>query len=276
MVILKANAKINLFLHLNGKLENGYHLLESLMVFAQDIYDEIEITPDKINHTSLKDGEFSQALLNEPNNLIDKALNLFSTSKQYHCQLTKNIPIGAGLGGGSADAAVVVKFLNYSGDDLIEKLTSIGADLPVCYHLKPSFVSGLGEKIELVKNLPSAHLVLINPRKALLTKDVFTHNTKINTANIPLKPIDFCNDIDRMTEFLLPLQNNLTEAAIKLMPEIEDILNIISQEKGCLFSRMSGSGPTCFGFFVNKQEAIEAESNLAKLMPKYWIKYTAI
>jgi 4-diphosphocytidyl-2-C-methyl-D-erythritol kinase len=270
MTILKAKAKVNLFFHITGKREDSYHFVDSLVVFAQDIFDEIEIIPSNISKTLINPSEFSSNLELEGNNLIDKVDRIFAKDQKYHYHLTKNIPIGAGLGGGSSDAAMVAKFLNA---DSAEKLLSIGADLPVCYQASAAFVNGIGEIIEPIKNFPKVYLVLVNPKKTLLTKAVFEINQNINTPKT-IHP-DF-KDAYQLIDFLIPLTNYLTESAIKLMPEIKMILDLIMSEKGCKFSRLSGSGPTCFGVFLTKHEAIEAYKNITRSHPEYWVKHSIV
>ena len=273
---VKAKAKLNLFFQIIGKRDDGYHLMQSLMVFADDIYDSIEITPAIKNQTIVENGEFSYLLKNEPQNLIDKALNTFAKEQYYKCVLSKDIPIGAGLGGGSSDAAVIAKFLANSAEmdkNINKKLTNIGADLPICYHHKAAFCSGIGEIIQPIENFPKLYLVLVNPRKPLLTASVFKNNHQINTPAI-MMPNSF-TDLNSMLEFLLPLKNDLTQAAIGLMPEIKSILELISSQAGCSFSQMSGSGPTCFGVFNNRQAAEQAYNNIKSLEPNYWVKYTS-
>jgi 4-diphosphocytidyl-2-C-methyl-D-erythritol kinase len=274
MSILRAKAKINLFFQIIGKRLDGYHLIESLVVFAEDICDTIKITESDSNKTFVTGGLFAHNLMHEKNNLIDKALDYFSLDKKYHCYLTKNIPIGAGLGGGSSDAAVVAKFLQ---DNLShEQLIKIGADLPICYHAEPVFCSGIGEIIEPIYKLPKLYMLLVNPNKPLLTKDVFVNNKKIDSIAITSKPIDFASDIDKLLDFIAPLENDLTASAIQLMPEISEILILLAQQKGCLLSRMSGSGPTCFALFENKMLAASAMNYISEQNPHYWVKHTSI
>lgn len=274
MSIIKPRAKINLFFQIIGKRDDGYHLMESLVVFANDIYDSIEIAESEANSTIVGGGEFSHLLINEKNNLIDKVLDRFTTDIKYHCKLTKNIPIGAGLGGGSSDAAMVAKYI--SKQDISQELLEIGADLPICYCNAPAFCGGIGEIIEPIKNFPKVHLVLVNPNKTLLTKDAFKNNTRINTPVINNKPIDFKGRFENLIEFISPLSNDLTESAVKLMPEIKDVLELLQSQNGCAISRMSGSGPTCFAVFKTKEDAIKAKIAIGSLHPNYWVKYTTI
>ena len=224
----------------------------------------ITIEQAKISNIQLQDGEFDGLLQNEKNNLIATAIHNFADQTHYQCTLTKNIPIGAGLGGGSSDAAMVAKFLNPNISN--DKLAEIGADLPICYHAKPAFCSGIGEVIEPVTNCPSIYLVLVNPKKTLLTKDVFKHSRIGNSTMMPR--CDFA-DANQLIDFLAPLGNDLTAAAIDLMPEIQSILDVFLQQDGCRISRMSGSGPTCFGIFTNQHLAMTAYSRLNAIFPEY-------
>ena len=324
MTLLKAKAKINLFFHITGKRDDGYHLIESLVAFADDVYDSIEISPSTINSTKVIGGEFAESLLNEKNNLIDKALNSFTTNQKYTCYLTKNIPIGAGLGGGSADAAIIARFLTHLpralssikthlssltrgfspeiGDllrfssrdprsplrsarddervveDMVinNKLTEIGADLPICYFQQPTYCSGIGEILEPIKDFPKLYIVLVNPRKELLTKDVFIANKKINSPPIIHKPLFLSNSTDKLIDFLKNTDNVLTEAAAEMVPEINKILQILDEQHGCKIARMSGSGPTCFGIFTERTQAMLAKEEISKAYPEFWVKYSTI
>jgi 4-diphosphocytidyl-2-C-methyl-D-erythritol kinase len=275
MFTLKANAKINLFFNIIGKRADGYHLIESLVVFAKDIYDEIEITESSDNKTFVTGGDFAECLSNDEN-LIDKALRLFSKDKKFHCKLTKNIPVGAGLGGGSADAAAIARFLDYKQSNLSEKLLKIGADLPVCYFNSPTLCFGIGDVLEPITNFPKLHLVLVNPRKELLTKDVFINNKIINAAPLKEQILNFNYDTDKLINFVIANENSLTDSAIQLMPEIKNILELIAKQSACVISRMSGSGPTCFGVFKLKEEAIMAVNNIQGRYPSYWVQYTEV
>ncbi len=272
-MLLKAKAKINLFLHINGKLPNAYHLLDSLAVFAEDIYDEIEIFPGDKNCTAVVGGEFGFLLKQDKNNLIDQALKLFTKDKFYHCKLKKHIPLEAGLGGGSSDAAVVARFLDKAIPN--EDLAKIGADLPICYNAKPCYFSGIGDIIEPLECFPSCYLVIVNPKKSLLTQDVFLQNKKIYTPFIGNKPTVFTK-FENLIDFLLSVDNVLTDAAKALMPEISDILEELALQDNCALSRMSGSGPTCFGVFEEQNKALAALNNIKVSFPDYWIRHTKI
>lgn len=274
MIVLKAKAKINLFFHITGKRPDGYHLIESLNVFAENVYDTIKINSNYYASTRVSGGEFAEDLNTNQKNLIDIAIEKFISSPSFNCHLIKNIPIGAGLGGGSSDAATILKYLKPGLNE--QELSLIGADLPCCYHAEAVYCKGIGEIIEPVQNLPKIYLVLVNPRKALLTKEVFSLNRKTDTPFLLNYPKDFHNDFDKFIEFLSNLSNDLTDTATELMPEIKFIMSSLMKEKNCKIARMSGSGPTCFGIFACKKEAIQASENILKLYPEYWIKVTSI
>lgn len=274
MTILRAKAKVNLFFHIIGKRSDGYHEIESLVIFTQDIFDEIEILPSKsINTTKVTGGEFSSSILHEKNNLITKALDLFSDNNHYQCNLIKNIPVGAGLGGGSADAAEVLKFLEQPITN--ENLAKLGADVPVCYYNQPTYCTGIGEILTVIENMPTLYIVLVNPRIELLTKDVFRKNTKIDYPVLNTKPTSFEN-AEELLSFLKNTTNVLTDAAKLLVPEIDMILNFIMSQNACEIARMSGSGPTCFGIFKNYQDAMNAQLNIQQKFPGFWVKTSRI
>ena len=277
MVEIIAPIKVNLFLHVIGKDENNYHKLQSLVSFG-DLGDIINITPsDKYNLEII--GEFSGSISKE-NNLITKAVNALCAATDnkpnIDIQLDKNIPLGAGLGGGSADAAAVIKALiemwNIEIDE--EKLGSIllklGADVPMCFQQQTAFIEGIGEGITPIDYTTPIHAVLIYPNRHSNTKKVFAH---YKTKFPP--PIQFNFD-GNIFDFLKGTQNDLTDAAITLYPEIKDALSALNHVPKCKISRMSGSGSCCFGLFENDEIAEEAYAQLVQSDPNWWIKKTVL
>lgn len=269
---LKARAKINLFLHVTQKIAGGWHILDSLVAFADDVYDVIQVDTSSSNSVHIDGGEFRDAV-SQYDNIISDVYEKFSNGRSFRYSLTKNIPVGAGLGGGSSDAAAVARFLN--PDIYIPDLASIGADVPVCYNNKASFFGGIGELVSTASGFPQLHAILINPRKQLLTKDVFLLNKNIGRNSFNRRD-DFKYDIKDLIGVLASLHNDLEDAAISLMPEIKLILSNIKQQSGCLISRMSGSGSTCFGIFSTRDEAIAARDNMLALNSDLWVKYTTL
>ena len=270
-----APAKINLYLHVTGKRPDGYHLLDSLFVFA-DISDEIHIKPSKKLSFSIE-GEFAENLKKEKNNIVIKATKILAKAlgiiPLVKIKLIKKLPVAAGLGGGSADAAAVLIGLSQlwesplSKEKLAEIALQLGADVPACLQKCPLNISGIGEIITKAPPLPKIWIVLVNPKVKVPTPDVFKKRAKPFTTAMPIKVA--YDDIDSFVLELKKRSNDLTESACSLAPEIADTLEIISQQHGCLISRMSGSGATCFGLFANKEHA-ETAVRLIKSKESDW------
>ena len=274
-------AKINLSLKIKKKLENGFHLLSSHVVFL-DLFDKIFIK--KSSKDSLKVvGPFSNLLdFKNDNNLITKTINFCRNNKlsnnKFNVTLEKNIPVSAGLGGGSANSASIIRyFLSTKKSDEVEKIIqfskSLGADVPACIYSEPIFMEGVGEKISFIdvkKNLDIG-IVLINPYIELSTKKVFNQWLPEN-KKIPGKKILKVDDLEDFLK-ILNIGNDLEKAAIKIVPEIELILNSFKNSNNCLKFGISGSGPTCYGIFANKKIALEFKDNvlLSKKLKNFWV-----
>ena len=276
-----APAKLNLFLHITGRRDDGYHLLESLFVFTE-FGDEITlIESDTLSLTI--DGLFQSVLSNESieNNLVYRAALLlkekYAVKIGAKIHLKKNIPVGAGLGGGSSDAAGVLKGLNQFWNLSIDEKTlmqiglSLGADIPACIAARSAVVSGIGEIINPItlSDIPFV-VLLVNPNKPLSTPAVFQQYRKGHFAFT--KPLE--NEINFFKS--VKNHNDLESAAITLMPEIQTLLTILKQQPDCLLMRMSGSGPTCFGLFQDLASAKLAEKKIRKLLPACWIQLSSV
>ena len=274
-------AKINLSLKIKSQLKNGYHILSSHIVFL-DLFDKIFIK--KSSNDALKIiGPFESFLnFQNSNNLITKTIDFCKknelTNNKFDITLEKNIPVSAGLGGGSSNSASIIRyFLNNKKIDDVNKIIqfskSLGADVPACIYSEPIFMEGVGEKISFIdvkKNLDIG-IVLINPYIELSTKRVFNQwlpeNKKIPEKKI-LK-VDVLQDILKISD----IGNDLEKTAIKIVPEIELILSSFTNSNNCLKSGMSGSGPTCYGIFANKKNALEFKDNvlLSKKLKNFWV-----
>jgi len=275
MLSITAPAKINLFLHITGKRDDGYHMLESLITFA-NIGDAITVSEGTSYNLEVT-GPFAESLQGQ-DNLITKAVkSICQISNQpdnFEIQLTKNLPVAAGIGGGSADAAAVVYallqyFKSTMPDNFIAHLCEeLGADVPVCYQSATAFVSGIGEQIAIKPEPQGLHAILVNPGKALSTAEVFG-NFKGNFSP-PAKCPDFKNTKDLIT-FLKAQKNDLQEAAIQIMPEIKDILEALNGH-GAELSCLSGSGATCFGLFTDKEELESAYITMKNTYPNMWLQ----
>jgi 4-diphosphocytidyl-2-C-methyl-D-erythritol kinase len=265
-----AAAKINLFLHVNGKREDGYHLLESLVAFGDFACDKI--TLKGADSFSLKStGPFAKDLPEDGGtNLISMAQSLLQnfTGRPIPCSITleKNLPIGSGLGGGSSDAAIAVKLMeNYFNlkitDDMRSNiLVMLGADVPICYHAKTSYFSGIGEVIDAAPRLPKTPILLIWPHIHCSTQDVFKRRDNVFTKPVT-RPPSF-NDFSSLVAFLKTTKNDLETAAENIHPDIAMTRQWVSAQEGCLLSRMSGSGSTIFGIFEDEKSLQAALSNV--------------
>jgi 4-diphosphocytidyl-2-C-methyl-D-erythritol kinase len=280
MLTLKAKAKVNLFLHILGKLPNNYHELQSLVVFA-NIYDTLnfELT-NKKEHSLIINGEFAIFLDASDNNLIIKALKYFE--KNYNMQqkisitLEKNLPLGGGIGGGSSNCAMTIMAINqllgfnFEKEKLQEIALNFGADVPVCLGQASCFFSGIGEKLTPYNHLPkNMAILLVNPKEPLETKAVFSAYSQNYSA-----PLDLTLTTD-FIPFIKQQRNDLEESAKKLNHSIDNILLEIAKTNP-IITRMTGSGSTCFGLYHSLEEATLAQKKLAKIFPGYWVKSAKI
>lgn len=280
-----APAKINLYLHVTDKRQSGYHELDSLISFA-DVGDEIRIESANTFQFEIN-GPFAGALKGkdasaEPDssNLAVKAVwalsHLLGKAASLKLTLTKNLPLGAGIGGGSADAAATLWGLlefwdqskNIEGLDAL--MLKLGADVPVCFSCTGRRVEGIGEVISDAPALPEMPIVLIYPGKPCHTGKIFDYVGTPYTLPAAL-PKSF-EALDSVVRFLQDTQNDLTAVALKVVPEIHNVLSALKRQDGCLLSRMSGSGSSCFGLFTDEATAQTAASALAQENPDWWVQ----
>ncbi|MGH7068993.1 MAG: 4-(cytidine 5'-diphospho)-2-C-methyl-D-erythritol kinase [Acetobacteraceae bacterium] len=270
----RAPAKVNLFLHVIGERPDGYHTIDSLIVFA-DIGDRLMATcaPDL---TLVVDGPFGAGISAGTDNLALRAAEALAQAAGIPggaaLRLTKNLPDSAGLGGGSADAAAVLRLLGRiwklpeNRAEILRLAASLGADVPACLASLPARVSGIGEVLRVVPRLPAFGLCLVNPGVAVPTKAVF--EAWAGPSSKPAITPAFWPDAAAFAACLAELRNDLEVPAITLCPAIRSVLNALGAEEGCLLARMSGSGATCFGLFA---DATRAERAAARMMrPGWW------
>ena len=277
-----ASAKVNLTLRVLGRRADGYHELSSLVAFA-DCGDRLSLTPGGELTLTVAGARAAQAGA-DADNLVLKAARALAT----RCpglvtgafQLDKELPVAAGLGGGSADAAAALRLLAQANDlppgdpRLYEAARATGADVPVCLDPRPRLMWGIGEKLSKPLKLPKLSAVLVNPGVALATKDVFAGWTR---AADPLPPFDLAalEKVEEREQFLRALAqqaNDLEAAAIKLAPAVGDLLAALRTLAGCRLARMSGSGATCFGVFDGPAEARSGAAALSSKHPRWWVR----
>ncbi len=265
-----ACAKINLYLHVTGRREDGYHLLDSLGVFA-GAHDVVSAMESDVLSLSI-DGPFAAGLQANADNLVLRAVRALAeaTDRPAHAalRLTKNLPIASGIGGGSADAAATLRALaSLCGVTIPQNLAqTLGADVPVCLRSTASRMTGIGEILTPAPGLPSCGLVLINPGVALSTPAVFRARTGAFSLPAALPPA--WPNAHAMADTLASLTNDLQAAAEQLCPAISQVLAALRADSACLLSRMSGSGATCFGLYETPAAARQAAASLSR--PGWW------
>jgi 4-diphosphocytidyl-2-C-methyl-D-erythritol kinase len=275
-----APAKINLALHVTARRSDGYHELESLVVFA-DVSDELDAVAAPADHLRIS-GPFAAGLHDGDGNLVRRAVAAFrarwpgavATGVAMH--LRKNLPVSAGLGGGSADAAAALRLMvdlstiDIPTPELMLLAASLGADVPVCLASRPALISGVGERVRLLPECPPLHIVLVNPLVAVPTADVFRRLTEHQNPPLPALP----EGLDRasmLALWLVETRNDLEAPAIAIAPVIAELIAGMAGVSGCTLARMSGSGATVFGLFGSSTQAHQAAHDLRRKWPAYWI-----
>jgi 4-diphosphocytidyl-2-C-methyl-D-erythritol kinase len=276
----QARAKVNLTLHILGKRPDGYHELDSLVVFA-DLCDELSFTPAPEDRLTLE-GPFGGAIDGE--NLIFKAKRVVAgwLGREIYgdFRLNKNIPVAAGVGGGSSDAAAAIRILlraygNPAAESFIERAAAVGADVPVCLYNRAAWMRGLGERVTPAANVAPLPAILVNPRIKVSTAEVFK---RLNAGPYqpdqvppsPLSKADFSSPA-KAAAALKHGRNDLEAPAVAVEPAVEHTLDAIRRQEGCLLARLSGSGPTCFGLFPTQEIAKTAAEAVAREHPSWWV-----
>lgn len=269
-----APAKVNLFLQITGRQADGYHTLDSLVVFA-DIADRLGATLAPKLRLSI-DGPFAADLPSGDENLVLRAARVLAATAGVTAgaalRLTKVLPHAAGLGGGSADAAATFRLLERlwrcppGSIRLLALAARVGADVPVCLESRPVRVGGIGEVLDRAPALPSFGLCLVNPGCPLLTKTVFAARNGPFSGRAELPSA--WHDVSGLAARLAELRNDLEAPAIALCPPIATVLQALAATPRCLLARMSGSGATCFGLFPDATTAQQAAQQLAR--PGWW------
>jgi 4-diphosphocytidyl-2-C-methyl-D-erythritol kinase len=287
----KAPAKINLTLRVLGRRADGYHELESLVAFA-GVGDALTFTPGNALTLAVS-GPTAQAAGDNADNLVLKAARALAgriaglTLGSF--ALSKRLPVAAGLGGGSADAAAALRLLARANgvalDDprLMQAAQATGSDVPVCLDPKPRLMRGVGDVLSAPPDLPRLFAVLVNPGVAVSTRDVFAG---LNLASGPASggasspaPLVLEGWGGEPTAFVAALakeRNDLEAPAIELEPAIANVLAVLQALPDCRLARMSGSGATCFGLFPTNAAAAAAARTLRVGYPQWWVRATML
>lgn len=269
-----APAKINLTLHVTGQRADGYHLLDSLVVFA-DVGDSIRM--ELAEDLSLEiTGPKAAGLQGEGDNLILRAARRMQVDQGARIVLDKVLPVSSGIGGGSSDAAAAMRGLAslwqvpLPGDPQV-----LGADVPVCLRAMPTRMRGIGDVLEEVPTLPPSWLVLVNPGVAVSTPEVFKRLASKDNAPMP-EDLPEMGSAGDFAAWLKWMRNDLERPAILIQPVIATVLAALRMRRGCLLARMSGSGATCWGMFDNPDDAARAAEDLARERPDWWVQSAEI
>ena len=264
-----AAAKVNLALHVRGLKSNGYHELDSLVTFA-NIGDIIEVRPSNELKLTIE-GPFADNVPKDTDNIVIKAAKFLLPDGKAHINLIKNLPVEAGLGGGSADAAATLRSLSKLWNIQIPKTPEVlGADVPICLLKETAIVQGIGEKITPVSIPSNLHIVLIKPNIGLSTAKVF--NNLKNKHNEKMCTFKGTDSIEEFANYLNKLRNDLLQTSITIVPLLRDIINFLNVQNGNYYTQMSGSGTTCFGLFDDEVSAMRALSQAKIKLPDMWCK----
>jgi 4-diphosphocytidyl-2-C-methyl-D-erythritol kinase len=281
-----APAKVNLTLRILGKRADGFHDLESLVVFAR-LADHVTLTLDAALGLDV-DGPTAAAAGEVADNLVLRAARELAGRTDGlrfgRFALTKHIPVAAGLGGGSSDAAAALRLImrvnGIARDNarVMDAARATGADVPVCLDPRPRVMRGIGDVLSAPLELPPLPAVLVNPGVPVPTRDVFgrlglapgeTRGVATETQAGQLK------SRDALLAYLAAQPNDLEAPAIAIQPVIVEVLAAIAGQPDCLLSRMSGSGATCFGLFASEAAAAAAAQAIASSHPGWWVAPTS-
>lgn len=274
-----APAKVNLCLHVTGRRADGYHLLDSLVVFAET-GDTVRAAPAAALTLACA-GPFGAEVPAGEDNLVLRAARAFAApGRGAALRLDKHLPPASGIGGGSSDAAAAVRAVRrLAGADPLAAdpaaLLALGADVPVCLAARPARMAGIGERLTPAPPLPLAWLVLANPRVEVPTRQVFAALARRENPPLPVLPARFADAAD-LAGWLGRTRNDLEAPAQALAPVIAAVAAALAARPGCLLARMSGSGATCFGLFAAAAAAQDAAAALAEAHPAWWVAAAAL
>ncbi len=275
-----ASAKINLALHITGQREDGYHLLETACVFT-DFGDRLTVAASAHDVCIIK-GPYSASLTDDGNLIIRARDALRRAFPRQNCQpvsivLEKNLPVAAGIGGGSSDAAATLKLLtrlwalDHHAGQMADIGLALGADVPMCLAANPLIARGIGDRLELLPDFPKLDIVLVNPGIPVSTANVFQHVENKLNMGLAKPPAD--GSQAQIASWLGKTRNDLQEPAIHLAPGIATALDVLN-DKGAVFARMSGSGATVFGLFDGEAAAQSAAKSIASERPQWFVVAT--
>lgn len=287
MLKVFAPAKVNLHLHVTGRQTDGYHTLDSLVTFA-DIGDVLYI--EKARQFSFAvEGPFANSFTHaeldsspQSKNLVVRAAwqmaNLLARELNVSIRLHKNLPLGSGLGGGSADAAACLWGLGQLWNVMLPEshrlsmAMQLGRDVPVCLKSETCLMRGTGELLSAVPPLPELPVLLVWPGEPVSTADVF-RSLELTSFSAPISCPDVIDQIPTLCAYLgAKTHNDLAARAIEFLPSIDIASRLLREQPGCLLARLSGSGSTCFGIFASEDDATRAAETISLNHPAWWVR----
>jgi len=283
----RAPAKINLTLHVLGRRADGWHELESLVVFSRG-GDLLSLTPGPDLALTVYGPSAAESGSTDDNLVCKAARNLAARVDGLQLgafQLEKRLPVAAGIGGGSSDAAAALRLLaranNLSLDDprLADAARATGADVPVCLAAKGRMMMGFGEKLGPIISLPPLMSLIVNPRVPVETKHVFARmNLQPGMQSLFGKHPEIAAGLqaDGLYDLLRKGRNDMEDAACTIAPVISDVLAVLGAAPGCKLARMSGSGATCFALFADCKSAARAKKTILQAHPDWWVKVSLL
>ncbi len=282
-IVAFAPAKINLYLHVVGRRPDGYHELDSLVMFA-DVGDDVRVAsaPGREQPVFTLDGPFAPVLAGEPadSNLVVRAAQVLAAylgrPPAVSIALTKRLPVASGIGGGSADAAACLRGLcrlwQVDGTDpgLHALAARLGADVPVCLEGRAAYFGGIGDLLDAAPGLPDCPALLVNPGVAVPTPAVF--RARSGSFSVPDRLGNPPADVAGLAASLARRGNDLTGAAIAVAPVIAQVLAALEATPACLLARLSGSGATCFALYPDAEAVADAAAALSSAYPGWWVR----
>lgn len=277
-------AKLNLTLEVLGRRDDGFHELKSLVAFA-GVGDTVELEPRTAEPRDALDleveGPFAAAL--DGANLILTAAEAVKAEAPGltlgRFRLFKTLPVAAGLGGGSADAAAALRLIVRANQGILTEAAIaglapvLGSDVAVCFGSEPALITGRGATVSPVRGFPSCGVVLANPGLPLSTADVYgaLDAPALSAPPRPPAPLDFAGDFDKLLDYVSPRGNDLEAVAMELAPEIGNVLAALRALENARLARLSGSGATCFAVFATPRQALRGAMALAQSQPDWWV-----
>jgi 4-diphosphocytidyl-2-C-methyl-D-erythritol kinase len=280
-----AKAKLNLTLEVLARRADGYHEVRSLVGFTE-LGDSVALEPGDELALAV-DGPFAGAL--QGDNLIIAAADAAKAKAPGialgRFQLTKVLPVAAGLGGGSADAASALRLLAKANSGalspaaLAEIAGRLGSDVTACLASRPALMTGRGEQVAEIRGMPGCGVVLVNPGLPLATASVYgaLKAAPLSATPADAEPVpDFGGNFERLIDYASPRGNDLAAAALRLAPVIGEVLTALRRVAGARLVQLAGSGPTCFALFATADEAKDVAASLQATHPSWWVVATSL